>query len=70
MALPVTYLFYKSTTWTIEFFNAAWPTRLIGFAFGMTMFTIMSMYFAGESMTLKTGITLMLALAIVLLQII
>lgn len=45
-----------------------WPARLIGFASGMIVFTFMSMWLFSEVMTLKTVITLILAVLMICIQ--
>jgi len=67
-ALPVTYLFFKSSQLSIEYFGEYWPSRLLGFGVGIISFTMLTMYFTGEGINFKTLITLILAIAIVLLQ--
>ena len=66
--LPVSYLFYYSTRWSYEYFGYVWNIRLIGFGIGTAIFAIMSYLLMNEAPTVKTMICLVLALAIILIQ--
>jgi len=46
-----------------------WPGRFIGFASGMMIFAFMTWSFMGEGINAKTGISLILALALIGVQI-
>lgn len=47
-----------------------WPSRLIGFAIGIIVFTLGSTLLFGESISLKTLICLMLAIGILTVQLV
>ena len=47
-----------------------WPIRLTGFAVGIMSFSVITYLVLGEGITLKTGISLILATVILLLQLI
>jgi hypothetical protein len=69
-ALPIGYSYIESTRIMVAAFEGdLWPTRLLGFAIGIVSFTFLTYYHLGEPLTLKTGVTLLLALFIVLIQI-
>ena len=68
MGIPISYAFYKATTYGYEGFGELWPIRLLGFATGMITFPIITWIVLGEGLTLKTGISLGLAVIIMLLQ--
>ena len=69
-AFPVGYAYIEATRLIAEAFGGAiWPTRLLGFSMGILSFTILTYFHLGETITLKTGTILILALTIVLLQI-
>jgi len=69
-ALPIGYAYIEGTRILVQAFNGVlWPTRLLGFAMGILSFTLLTKFNLGESITLKTGITLLLALTIVLIQV-
>ena len=62
-------LFFYSTKWSYEHFGAFWNMRLAGFGIGTLIFGILTWSLIGEIPTLKTIISLMLAIAIILIQI-
>ncbi len=62
-------LFFWSTRWSYEHFGAFWNMRLAGFGIGTIVFGFMAWIFIGEIPTLKTIISILLAIAIVLIQI-
>ena len=62
-------LFFYSTKWSYEHFGAFWNMRLAGFGVGTIVFGIMAWFFIGEIPTLKTVISLLLAAAIILIQV-
>jgi len=69
MGLPISYiLIYASKYTVLGTGGVLWPTRLIGFSIGMIVMTIFTYLHMNEGVNLKTGITLLLALAIVLIQ--
>jgi hypothetical protein len=70
LGVPASYLFIKATELcAIWFDGATWPGRLLGFGLGSIMFAILSYSILHESITLKTVISLVLAVMIVLVQI-
>ena len=62
-------LFFWSTRWSYEYFGAFWNMRLAGFGIGTIVFGVMAWMFIGEIPTLKTFICLLLAAAIILIQV-
>ena len=68
--IPVGMAYIYGTTYIVESFNGQlWPSRLLGFATGIFAFTFLSYVFMGEGINLKTGVILLLATVIVVLQI-
>ena len=68
--IPISYVYiYATHHLVIAFDGQLWPQRLIGFAMGMIAFAFLTWFHLNEVLTLKTGITLTLALAIVLIQV-
>lgn len=67
---PITmWLYIKSVTFIVDGFGGQiWPSRLIGFAIGMVVFTFMSIILFKESFSLKTIICLSLSFCILLIQ--
>ena len=70
MGIPISYAFYKATTYGYLGFGELWPIRLLGFATGMITFPIITWLVLGEGITLKSGLSLGLAVIIMLLQLI
>ena len=62
-------LFFYSTIWSYEHFGAFWNMRLAGFGIGTIIFGTMAWWLIGEIPTLKTIISLLLAAAIILIQV-
>lgn len=68
--IPITWLFLKSTQLGVEAFNGEmWPQRLISFATGILIFTTMTYFVLGETLTPKNLVCLSLAVLIVLIQV-
>ena len=68
-SLIIAPLFFYSTKWSYEHFGAFWNMRLAGFGIGTIVFGTLAWIFIGEIPTLKTIISLLLAAAIILIQI-
>ncbi|MBC8428026.1 MAG: hypothetical protein H8D94_00995 [Candidatus Pelagibacter sp.] len=66
--VPISYMFIMSTKFGYSGFGALWPIRLLGFATGMISFPIITYFMLGEGITIKTGISIILAIIIMLLQ--
>jgi hypothetical protein len=68
--IPISYLYIKSVNLYVQGFGGQiWPSRLIGFALGVVIFTILSSLLFQENMNLKTIISLILAFTIVAVQV-
>lgn len=69
--IPLSYLYFKSVNLFIQGFGGQiWPSRLVGFALGIIVFTIMSSLLFKEHMTIKTIVCIFLAILIVVVQLI
>ena len=68
MGVPISYLFWLATKWGYEGFGSLWSIRFLGFATSMMTFPIMTWLYLGETITLKTAISIILAVIIMLLQ--
>ena len=68
-SLIIAPLFFWSTKWSFEHFGAFWNMRLAGFGISTIVFGIMAWWLIGEIPTIKTIISLLLAIAIILIQI-
>ena len=70
MGIPITALFWWATKIGYQGFGNLWSVRFLGFATSMMTFPVMTWLYLGEVMTLKTIISIVLAIAIMLLQLI
>jgi hypothetical protein len=69
LGLPISWLFMNSVkNFVLAFEGLIWPSRLIGFSIGITVFTIMSQWMFSEGLNLKTVICLLLGLTILAIQ--
>ena len=70
LGVPISFVYIYATQYLVEAFDGdMWPQRLIGFSMGMIAFAFLTWLHLNQGITLKTGITLILAIAIVLIQI-
>ena len=68
---PISYVYIYATEYLVEAFDGElWPQRLIGFAMGMIAFAVLTWIHLNQAITLKTAVTLALAVAIVVIQIV
>ena len=68
--IPISYLYIIATKNTVEAFEGMlWPARLVGFAIGIITFAIFTSIIMGQNITLKTGVILILASSIILIQV-
>ena len=70
LGMPISYALLYSTKFGWEGFGELWPIRLMGFAVGIISFPFITYLVLGEGVTLKTGLSLGLAVIIMLLQLI
>jgi ABC-type enterochelin transport system permease subunit len=69
MGIPVTWMYMQSVHYLVPAFGGEiWPSRLIGFAIGAIVFTVLSISLFGEPVSTKTAISLTLAVGILLVQ--
>jgi hypothetical protein len=69
MGVPISYLFWTATRLSYEHFGQVWNIRMIGFGMGTLVFGILTQLIMNETPSLKTFICLLLALAIILIQV-
>jgi len=70
MSVPLSWLYIKSVEHFVAAFNGQlWPSRLIGFGLGITIFSIMSHFMFKEPLTPKTLVCIGLGLTIIGIQI-
>ena len=70
LGMPISYALQYSTKLGFQGFGELWPIRLLGFAVGIISFPFITYLVLGEGVTLKTGLSLGLAVIIMLLQLI
>ena len=71
LGIPISYVYIYATKDLVNAFNGdLWPQRLIGFSMGMIAFAFLTWIHFHQAITLKTAVTLALATAIVVIQII
>jgi len=70
LGMPISYALLYSTKFGFQGFGELWPIRLLGFAVGIISFPFITYLILGEGVTLKTGLSLGLAVIIMLLQLI
>jgi hypothetical protein len=70
MSVPLSWLYIKSVEHFVAAFEGQlWPSRLIGFGLGITIFSIMSHFMFKEPLTPKTLVCIGLGVTIILIQI-
>jgi hypothetical protein len=70
MSIPMAYCYIKSVEYLVKAYNGElWPSRMIGFGVGIIIFYVMSIILFGETISTKTFVCLLLAIAIILVQI-
>ena len=70
LGIPISYALMYSTKYGYMGFGELWPIRLLGFAVGLMTFPVITWIMLGEGITIKTGISIVLAGIIMLLQLI
>ena len=71
MSVPLSWLYIKSVEHFLAAFDGQlWPSRLIGFGLGITIFSIMSHFLFKEPLTPKTLVCVGLGLIIIAIQVI
>lgn len=70
MGIPITWMFLESVKYIYDWSGGQiWPSRLIGFSIGITVFALMSIILFGEGISIKTGVCLFLSAIILGIQI-
>ena len=68
LGIPISYALILTTEYGYRGFGELWPIRLLGFAVGMISFPFITYWVLGEGITLVTGISILLAIIIMILQ--
>ena len=66
--IPISLLFWLCTKWGYLGFGNLWSVRWLAFGTSMLVFPLMTYFYLGEAITLKTLISILLALIIMILQ--
>jgi hypothetical protein len=68
--VPISWLYIIATRYGYEAFDGIlWPGRLLGFSMGMLTFAIFTWIFMSEGINTKTVVSLVLATALVCIQV-
>ena len=70
LGIPISYALILTTEYGYRGFGELRPIRLLGFAVGMISFPFITYWVLGEGITLVTGISILLAIIIMILQLI
>jgi hypothetical protein len=70
LGVPISYALILTTEYGYKGFGELWPIRLLGFAVGMISFPFITYWILGEGITIKTSISIILAIIIMILQLI
>ena len=66
----ISYLLIMGTRYMVAYFDGLlWPGRFIAFGMGIISFTFLTWYYLGESINLKTAVSLLLATTLVCIQV-
>ena len=66
----MSFLYIWGTKYTVLGMNGLlWPTRFIGFGIGIIVYAILVGYFFNEGLTLKTYVSLTLAVGLICVQV-
>ena len=68
LGIPISLLMWLCTKWGYLGFGSLWAVRWMAFGSSMLVFPLMTYFYLGEAITLKTLISIILAIIIMLLQ--
>ena len=69
LGVPITWAFMEATRYAVSGFEGNfWPGRFVSFVAGIFVFSFMTYIFKGETINLKTSVSLMLAFSLILVQ--
>lgn len=70
LGVPVTWVFMTATRYAVTGFEGnLWPGRILSFVTGIITFTILTWMFKGEALSMKTAVCIVLAFAILIIQV-
>ena len=65
----ISYILIQATAFVATYYDGmVWPGRFIGFSTGIFVFTLFTYYLLGEGVNLKTAVSLLLATALIAVQ--
>ena len=65
----ISYIFIKATAITAEYFDGLlWPGRFLTQSLGIVVFALMTFMFLNEGVSMKTGVSLLLAAVLIGVQ--
>ena len=70
LGIPISLLFWLCTKWGYLGFGNLWAVRWLAFGSSMLVFPLMTYLYLGETITIKTLISILLAIIIMILQLI
>ena len=70
LGIPISLLMWLCTKWGYLGFGSLWAVRWMAFGSSMLVFPLMTYFYLGETITLKTLISIILAIIIIILQLI
>ena len=70
LAIPISLSLWLCTKWGYIGFGNLWAVRFMGFATSMMTFPLLTWLYLGETITLKTAVTIMLSVVIMIIQMI
>ena len=70
IGMPVSYIFYKVTEYGYLGLGSLWGVRFLVFASSYFVFPFLTYYFLNEGLTIKTTLSILLSIIIILIQLI
>ena len=70
IGMPVSYIFYKVTEYGYLGLGSLWGVRFLVFASSYLVFPFLTYYFLNEGLSIKTTLSILLSLIIILIQLI
>ena len=68
LGIPISYIFFKATEMGYAATGSLWAVRFLAFGTSMITFPIITYLVVGEGITIRSGICILLAMIIMLLQ--
>jgi hypothetical protein len=71
LGVPISYTYIYATRFGGLAFNGSlWPQRFLGFSIGIIIFALLTNVLLGEGINFKTGLSLLLAFLIIVVQVV